>query len=295
MAVVARSPHLFGPWKNSPFNPLVHTYSHHDVWWSTGHGSLIDTPDHSWYIVFHGYRRHFLTLGRSVLMEPVRWTKGGWLKLRPGSHPSGTLPYPGGSLVSGAMHLSDNFPGPALGLQWQFYGAVGAGRYRVANHSLTLKATGKDMATSSPVLCMAVAKAYAISADVTVEKGNKGGLVLFYNPSEYISVGIGKGDVWFGQQGQMGAAGPFNGNHAVVKIINNDNAVQCFIGKSAGAMHKIGISLYVGGYTHQTFGGYLSLRPGLYSVGKQAAIFRNFKYKIMGHTVHGAIQQSSGL
>lgn len=42
MAVAARSKSVTGPWENSPYNPVVHTYSAHDNWWSKGHGALID-------------------------------------------------------------------------------------------------------------------------------------------------------------------------------------------------------------------------------------------------------------
>ena len=33
---------VIGPWENSPYNPIVHTYSVTDSWWSKGHGTLID-------------------------------------------------------------------------------------------------------------------------------------------------------------------------------------------------------------------------------------------------------------
>ena len=42
MVVVARSKSALGPWENSPHNPLVHTYSADEFWWSKGHGTLID-------------------------------------------------------------------------------------------------------------------------------------------------------------------------------------------------------------------------------------------------------------
>ena len=34
MCVMARSKSIFGPWENSPYNPVVHTYSATDNWWS---------------------------------------------------------------------------------------------------------------------------------------------------------------------------------------------------------------------------------------------------------------------
>ncbi len=280
MAILARSKNLLGPWENSPYNPVVHTYSRHDAWWSTGHGTVLQAPDKQWYIIFHGYRKNYLTMGRSVLLEPVRWTKSGWLKLPPRTNPGEALPYPGGSVVSDSMRLSDNFSGGALGMQWQFYGPGRSGKCQQLHHRLILHATGSDMAASPPVLCMAVAESYSVAVNVLVDQGTEGGLVLFYNPSEFISVGIGHGHVWYGIQGHISAVGAFAGTRAVVKIVNSHNSVECFFGHPGQALHQLLPALYVGGYTHQTFGGYLSLRPGLYALGTGAAAFERFRYNI---------------
>ena len=78
MCVVARSKSALGPWENSPYNPIVHTYSADEVWWSKGHGTLIDDVDGNWYIVYHAYRNGFHTLGRSTIVESVVWTEDGW-------------------------------------------------------------------------------------------------------------------------------------------------------------------------------------------------------------------------
>jgi beta-xylosidase len=280
MAVVARSRNLSGPWINSPYNPLVHTYSRHDEWWSTGHGTVLRAPNKQWYIIFHGYRKNYLTLGRSVLMEPVRWTKNGWLELPPRTTPAGRFPSPGGWVVSKGMRLSDNFSGRNLGMQWQFYGPVPDGRYKQSHHRLVLHATGTDMAASSPMLCMAVARSYSVMVRVHVEPGTEAGLVLFYDPSEFISVGVGLGHVWYGIQGKIRDVGAFTGTRAVVKIINRHNSVECFWGAPGRALHMLLPALYVGGYTHQTFGKYLSLRPGLYAIGTGSAVFKTFQYNI---------------
>lgn len=78
MCVVARSKSALGPWENSPYNPMVHTYSAVEEWWSKGHGTLIDDADGNWYIVYHSYRNSFHTLGRSTIVESVEWTRDGW-------------------------------------------------------------------------------------------------------------------------------------------------------------------------------------------------------------------------
>lgn len=84
--MVARSRSLDGPWENMPGNPLVHTKSAKETWWSRGHGSLIDTPDGRWYVVYHAYEKGSLNRGRQMLMEPVTLTADGWLSAPTGSY-----------------------------------------------------------------------------------------------------------------------------------------------------------------------------------------------------------------
>ena len=59
MVVVARSKSALGPWENSPYNPMVHTYSADEAWWSKGHGTIFDDADGNWYVVYHAYRNGF--------------------------------------------------------------------------------------------------------------------------------------------------------------------------------------------------------------------------------------------
>ena len=80
MVVSARSKSVTGPWENSPYNPIVHTYSVTDSWWSKGHGTLIDDVNGNWWIVYHAYANDYHTLGRSTLIEPVEWTEDGWYR-----------------------------------------------------------------------------------------------------------------------------------------------------------------------------------------------------------------------
>ena len=88
MVVTARSKSVLGPWENSPFNPLVHTYSERESWWSRGHGTLIDDVNGNWWVVYHAYAKGYHTLGRQTLIEPIQWTPDGWCRAKS----AGTLP-----------------------------------------------------------------------------------------------------------------------------------------------------------------------------------------------------------
>ncbi|MCQ5209161.1 family 43 glycosylhydrolase, partial [Bacteroides thetaiotaomicron] len=63
--------------ENSPYTPVVHTYSANDNCCSKGHGTLIDDVNGNWRIVYHAYAKGYHTQARSTLIEPNEWTAEG--------------------------------------------------------------------------------------------------------------------------------------------------------------------------------------------------------------------------
>ena len=160
MVVVARSKSALGPWENSPYNPMVHTYSADEAWWSKGHGTLIDDADGNWYIVYHAYRNGFHTLGRSTVIESVEWTRDGWPVL---AEKDGAK-WERGGLQADYGYLRD-FGDPLLWAKWQpgFQGGT------------LWTATAVD-------------PAYEITAEFTVPEGGEAGLYLFYNEQAFFGI-----------------------------------------------------------------------------------------------------------
>ncbi|MBR5076095.1 MAG: family 43 glycosylhydrolase [Bacteroidales bacterium] len=160
MVVVARSKSALGPWENSPHNPMVHTYSADEAWWSKGHGTLVDDADGNWYVVYHAYRNGFHTLGRSTIIESVEWTSDGWpvLMEKDGAR------WDRRGLQGDYSYLRD-FSNPLLWARWQpgFEGGT------------LMTATAVD-------------ESYEITAEFTVPEGGAAGLYLFYNEQAYFGI-----------------------------------------------------------------------------------------------------------
>ena len=156
MCVVARSKSALGPWENSPYNPMVHTYSGDEFWWSKGHGTLVDDADGNWYIVYHAYRNSYHTLGRSSIIESVVWTEDGWPVL---AQQDGALWENGG--LQDYSYLRD-FDNPLMWARWHdgFQDGV--------------------LWTTT-----AVDESYEITAEFSVPEGAEAGLYLFYNENAY--------------------------------------------------------------------------------------------------------------
>ena len=150
MVVVARSRSPLGPWENSPSNPLIHTYSAEEEWWSVGHGTLFSTPDDRWYLVYHGYRKDFRTLGRQTLLEPVEWTDDGWPRAPLGARRAAPMPAPMGVAQRPMIELSDPFKDPVLRATWSAWEATDMNRFRVGDGALTMDAKGGSFAEGSP-------------------------------------------------------------------------------------------------------------------------------------------------
>ena len=164
MVVVARSKSALGPWENSPHNPMVHTYSADEAWWSKGHGTLIDDADGNWYIVYHAYRNGFHTLGRSTIVESVEWTADGWPVLAEQD-----------------------------GAKWEQGGLQGDYSYlRDTSNPLLWSAWQPGFAGGTLRMMTAVDASYEVTASFRVPENGTAGLFLFYN--EAAKIGLGGGE-----------------------------------------------------------------------------------------------------
>ena len=182
MVVVARSKSVFGPWENSPYNPLVHTYNASDPWWSKGHGTLIDDAKEL-VVVYHAYAQGYHTLGRQTLIDPVEWTADGWVKLRHDARP-----LPAQDPEKHGLELSDDFTGKQLGLQWTFWKEYAPESLSFGKDGMSVKAKGKTPTDGRLLLTTATDKNYELTTEITLGKGNTGGLLLFYDEKAYAGV-----------------------------------------------------------------------------------------------------------
>ena len=160
MCVVARSKSALGPWENSPYNPLVHTYSVDEEWWSKGHGTIFDDAAGNWYIVYHSYRNSYHTLGRTTIIESLTWTEDGWPKLAVEENS-----FVEDTPESAQYATLRDYANPIMWAKWEpgFEGAE--------LHTIT-----------------AVDRSYQITAEYQLAEGAKAGLYLFYNENAYLGL-----------------------------------------------------------------------------------------------------------
>jgi len=276
MVVSARSKNLFGPYENSPYNPIIHTYSADEPWWSKGHGTLIDDVNGNWWIVYHAYKNGFRTLGRHTLIEPVEWTTDGWFKSAKSAKPIVIK----GSKNKNGMELSDNFRGKTLGLQWFLWRSFEPENVTLKENSLYLSGKGTNPKDARLLLNTATDESYEIQVEVTLSKGSIGGLLLFYNEKAYAGIYSDGNQFTICENAEKQTSKPNElGSHFFVKIVNNRNICDILVSNDKRNWKTIYSQLNVSELHHNKYGDFLALRPCLMAAGSAEAKFNEFVYK----------------
>ncbi len=285
MVIVARSRSVDGPWENHPQNPIVRTTDAAQPWWSRGHATLLPGPSRDpedWWMVSHGYENGFRTLGRQILLEPIRWTVDGW--------PEASAPDIGAPLAAPAFMIAqrpaaevvDDFARFELGPRWTFH-APGPGETQRArvDRGLVLAGKGTSPADTSPLAMLTGDHAYEVEVDVAVEPGTEAGLLLFFNNRLFCGMGI-DGERMLSYAGGIRThwrePAPA-ADRITLRLRNEHHIVTGFYRVGDGAWTRHQVRYETSGYHANTVGDLLSLRPALYAAGTGEARFRDFTYR----------------
>ncbi len=279
MIISARSKSPFGPWENSPYNPVERTQDKTERWWSKGHGTLFEDKNGNWWMLFHGYENGFYNMGRQTLLQPVEWTEDGWFKMPEGIKTDQPIKKPSMKASKPTFTLSDNFSGSSLRPYWKFFGEYDKNRYKVEGNSLIINAKGNSVGESSPLLCVPSHHAYTVDVEMIIEGNATGGLVLFYNKGFNSGILADGENILANLRGwQFITEKKVIKNHAFLRLKNINNTVDMFYSKDGVKWIKIENSLDVTGLHHNVLSGFMSLRIGLCSIGDGKVTFKNFTY-----------------
>jgi xylan 1,4-beta-xylosidase len=284
MVIAARSPSIHGPWEHCPHNPLVRTTSAAEPWWSRGHASLVEGPGGDWWMVYHGYENGYRTLGRQTLLEPIEWTADGWFRAK-GGDLSRPLPKPkGGKSGPAGLALSDDFGTNKFGLQWCLHDPRPDEMQRVHHEAggMRITAKGTSPTDSSPLTCMPGDRAYVAEVAIDLIGNAEGGLLLFYSPKAFVGIGFTpremKTFVSAQEQQWMRAAVPTA--RVRLRLTNSDQVVTYHYSHDDGKTWiRHDLRMEVSGIHHNVFGGFLSLRIGIYCANEGSIVVRDFKYR----------------
>ncbi|MDH6304303.1 beta-xylosidase/alpha-L-arabinofuranosidase [Parabacteroides sp. PF5-5] len=267
MVVAARSKSVRGPWENSPYNPIVHTYSDGERWWSKGHGTLIDDVDGNWWMVYHAYEKGYHTLGRQTLIEPMQWLDDGWFRSRKIME-----------AVRPNTSLADKAKPSLYWSSWKEYNA----QYAWKDGKLSMRGKGASPKNASLQLAIVPDKNYEAQVEVTLGRGAVGGLLLFYNEVAFAGISSdGKSITLYEDANKQSKVANSLGNHFYLKIVNRRNVCSLQISRDGSEWETIKDQLDVSGLHHNNHGGFYSLRLGLMAAGSGEVRFENFTYNLL--------------
>ncbi len=280
MVISARSKSPFGPWENSPYNPIIRTKTTTEQWCSKGHGTIVEGPAGDWWMVFHAYENGHYNMGRQTLLEPVEWTKDGWYKTPAGVKTEGSIKRPLAATDKSDFTLSDRFDGNKLNPQWQFFGQYDTSRFQMNGKGLVLQAKGNSITDCEPLLCIPSDHSYIAEVELTIEEGAIGGLIFFYNNNAYSGILADKQNIITNLRGwQFSTEKNVVDKHVFLRVKNVNNTVDMYYSLDGNKWNKIETSLEISGYHHNALSGFLSLRLGLCSMGEGIITFKNFRYE----------------
>lgn len=278
MVVVARSKSIDGPWENDPNNPLIHTYSSKEKWWSKGHGSLIDTPDGEWWIFYHAYENGYTNLGRQTLLEPVYMTEDAWFEAPLGTKIEDPIRKPIISKKSSDRRdLLNKF---RIGLDWKYYKNYDPTRTKVNKDVLTMKAQGTNPPESAPLMFVAGKQSYELSIQIDLTGNATAGLILFYNSKSYIGTGFDKQSIHFWSRGEFKENHSHKGGKRLwLKLRNEKNNITGYFSYDGINWIKENWQDQISDYTHHNLYDFQSVLPGIFVYGDGEAKFSNFKFE----------------
>lgn len=278
MVISARSKTPFGPWENSPYNPIMRTQNSDERWWSKGHSTIFEDYNGKWWMMFHAYEKGYYNLGRQTLLQPVEWTKDGWYKVPDKIQTDKPISRPQGTAVS-RFSQSDNFLGTQLQPQWKFFNGVDNSRFKITNNSIVIKGKGNGVGNSSPMVCVPSGHSYTADVEMEIEGDAIGGLVLFYDNSHYSGILADKENILANLRGwQFETEKNVHKRHVYLRLKNIKNNVDMFYSLDGRQWIKIENSAEVSSYNHNALSGFLGLRIALCSIGEGNVTFKNFKY-----------------
>jgi xylan 1,4-beta-xylosidase len=283
MVIVARSRSIQGPWEDCPQNPIVHTRSADEPWWSRGHATAIEGPAGDWWMIYHGYENGFRTLGRQTLLEPIEWTDDGWFHAKGGTLSTPLAKPRGGRPSAAGLALSDDFSTGKFGVQWSFFnpGPKEMERTRYQDAMLIIRGKGSSARDCSPLTVTVGDRSYEASVVLDIPDGAQAGLVLFYNERCFCGVGFSAQQMFtynYGEE-QSWMRQDVATKVVHIRVTNRLNVVTFHYSHDGTSWAQHPWQMEVSGFHHNVFGGFLSLKVGIYCAGQGEIVVKRFSYR----------------
>ena len=271
MSVMMRSKSLQSGWELSPYNPILHTRSALEPWWSVGHATPFYCYDGKWRMILHGYRRSQREDGRMLLLCDASWDKENWLF----AEDTTLAPCPQVKRNFDFAKMSDH----SVFEYFSYYGQSIARRTECTGQGLSLHGCGEGLCDCMPLLYNDVGGDYEMEVSLRTDSDDAfAGITFYYNEACFVGIGVKRGCLCTFNRGETHDFGAISANAITLKVRKKRGVVSYFYDDGKGFV-KLPVSDDVSGFHHNVYGGFLSLRPGMFCAGKAIAIFSAFSIK----------------
>jgi xylan 1,4-beta-xylosidase len=177
-----------------------------------------------------------------------------------------------------------------MGMQWQAYGKLDTSRYELLNDGIEIMAVECDPGYSNPLTANPRDLAYEVETEMVVEGEIHAGLILFYSPDAYITLGLTPDSTILKHKRRFqadqakdvsGDKIPYNQERIRLKIRNDRQDASFYYSTEDEGWIKLERSDDVSGFQHNVQGSFSSIRPGFFATGHGKARFEYFRYKAL--------------
>ncbi len=256
----ARSRNLTGPYESSPHGPIIGQTDRSHPIQKAGHGKLVQTQNGEWWICYLCGRTNdgeFCTLGRESCIDPVEWTEDGWPLANGGTGPSAQQYAPDLPHHTAGPLLSDDFRGPALGVQWLQVRCPtpDAIAFDEGDEGIRLLPDGADLDSLLPrTMILQREKAHRAEMITALQfspnaDGQRAGLVSYYDSTCFVRLGLVRRDggnrleveeVRNGKRNLLGECAAPDGLLYLRQVVERQVRRFSFRSDSAGTWKEIG-------------------------------------------------------
>lgn len=254
--ISARSKGVEGPWEFSPYNPIIVAKDRNDDWHCQGHATIFEGID-GWYSIYHAYQKEAFIWGRQCLIEKIEWDDKGWFHR--------------------TNHFIEGHDKTMQELQKEFVSFEKRARSEILENGFKPFAKGNTLGNSEKFLFPLAKSSFQLECDLRVEENTFAGITMFYNEEHCVGISVSKNKITIFRHNEILNELMIDKQVRKIKIELDDNYWKSFVSYDGNKFMKINNVIDISTFNHNSYGGFMSLRPGFFCYGENHAEFTNIK------------------
>ncbi|MDD4514090.1 glycoside hydrolase family 43 protein [Massilibacteroides sp.] len=274
---VARSKTIDGQWERYEGNPILFGG---ETWKCSGHGTLVETPDHRFFYLYHAYNAETnVHIGRQVMLDEIVWDEQtGWPKFRYGDTPSLQAETPFANTIQHAIpDFKDDFSSSTLKKEWIWDVSKDKPQTKLTNKSVLVNA---DETPTGAFLGLQLKTGnYTFEVNVENQQAVYSGIALYGSHKEAIGISV-KGSIielWSVEEGKRAVITQAETDQQEITLyLSTRHGNECQFGwKDKEGEHPIGQLQNIDRLPQWD----RPANPGIQAYGNGNAVFKNVSLK----------------